>query len=172
MFKNGIKIKPLTISFGKDEHRFKWNTLDDHLTGGISSSTKEQGETFITYSGIIKNINNYSWSCLRSNEIIQDVSGYKGVKIKLKSDGRSYAFQVEYNKAWQDEKLSCVFQTIPDQWSVIDLKFDDFEHTKFSKDYSKKLNSSVLDRVLRYNFFVTDTITGSFKLEVAQLEFY
>jgi NADH dehydrogenase [ubiquinone] 1 alpha subcomplex assembly factor 1 len=172
MFKKVIKIIPSRISFGKDEPRFKWNTLDDKLTGGRSSSKIEKGESTIIYNGIIRGINNSSWSCLRSNKIDQDISSFSGVKIKLRSDGRPYAFQIEYNEAWQEVKLSCSFQTMPNQWNIVDLKFNDFEHIQFGDTSRKEINKSVLDHVLRYNFYVADKSTGPFSLEIDYIQFY
>ena len=172
MFRKVIKYIPSTILFGEDESRFKWNTFDDHLIGGRSLSLMEQRESVIKYSGTIKNLNNSSWSCLRSNKLDQDISGYKGLKIKLKPDKNTYSFQMEYNQGWQDEKCSCLIQAIPDQWNVVDLKFENFQHIQFGKNLKQDLNPSVLNHILRYNFYVTRKSTGSFNLEIEYIQFY
>lgn len=166
-----FKLIPTEITFGEDELRYKWNTLDDQLTGGKSSSRIKQSETFIRYSGTIRSINKSSWSCLRSNRIDQDLSKYKAVKLKINSDGRPYAFQIEFNEGWHDEKLSCVFQSLPNQWTTVHLKFEDFQHIKFTEKSTKILNHSVLNHVLRYNILVAENITGPFKLEIESITF-
>jgi hypothetical protein len=107
--KKAIKLIPTEIAFGSNQYRYRWLPFDDTATGGKSTSKSEVHQDHLTYSGIIRNINNSAWSCLRSNKIDQDVSTHNCIEIKLKTDGRPYAFEMEYNEgiqALEDESLA------------------------------------------------------------------
>ncbi|WP_213523647.1 CIA30 family protein [Nonlabens sp.] len=169
--KKAIKFTPKEIFFGMNQYRYRWITFNDTLTGGKSTSKLEQQQDWITYSGIIRNINNSAWSCMRSNKIEQDLSDYSLIEIKLKTDGRPYAFEIEYNEGWQNEKLVSMIYTLPHHWTTVQLPIHQFKHAKLRQILDKKLDESVLNHVLRYNFHVAEEITGPFQLDIECIRF-
>jgi hypothetical protein len=169
--KKAITSIPAEIAFGIHQYRYRWLPLDDKVTGGESTSKLELHHNRITYSGIIKNINNSAWSCMRSNKINQDLSTHTLVEIKLKTDGRPYAFEMEYNEGWQNEKLSFMIHTLPYHWTTVQLPIAEFKHIKFRQILDKELEKNVLSHISRYNFHVAEEITGPFQLEVEYIKF-
>jgi hypothetical protein len=169
--KKAITLIPKEIAFGIHQYRFRWLPFDDQVTGGRSTSKLKLHHNRIIYSGIIRNINNSAWSCMRSNKINQDISTYTLVEIRLKTDGRPYAFEMEYNEGWQNEKLGFMIHTFPYDWTTVQLPITEFKHVKFRQVLDKELDSSVLNQILRYNFHVAEEITGAFQLEVEYIKF-
>jgi NADH dehydrogenase [ubiquinone] 1 alpha subcomplex assembly factor 1 len=167
-----LKLTPTKINFSKDEFRYQWMPFDDSVTGGKSTSTVEIQDNHIVYKGEIKNVNNSSWSSLRSNRIHQDLSNYNNVEIRLKTDGRPYAFEMEYNEGWQHEKIGFMIHTLPNNWTTIHFPFTDFQHVKLGEIVKKAVDLSVLKDILRYNFYVAEQITGPFHLEIEYIKFY
>jgi hypothetical protein len=170
--KNNIKLLPAEIKFKKNEFRFRWLAFNDTVTGGRSNSIAEQHDNHITFSGSLKQLNTTAWSCLRSKKQDQDLSMCTSIAIKLKSDGRPLAFQMEYHEGWQDEKISCVIHPIPNQWTTVHLSIVDFHIVKFGEVSPIKLNPSVLRHILRYNFYVEGETSGPFKLEIESIHFH
>jgi hypothetical protein len=169
--KKAIKLIPTEITFGTSQYRYRWLTFNDTVTGGKSTSKLELHHDRVAYSGTIRNINNSAWSCLRSNKIDQDLSMYTLVEIRLKTDGRPYAFEMEYNEGWQNEKLGFMIYTLPYHWTTVQLPIAEFKHVKFRQILDKKLDSSILNQILRYNFHVAEEITGPFQLEIEYIRF-
>jgi hypothetical protein len=169
--KKAIKLIPTEIAFGSNQYRYRWLPFDDTATGGKSTSKSEVHQDHLTYSGIIRNINNSAWSCLRSNKIDQDVSTHNCIEIKLKTDGRPYAFEMEYNEGWQNEKLGFMIHTLPYHWTTVQLPIAEFKHVKLRQILDKELDRSVLNHILRYNFHVAEGITGPFRLEIESIKF-
>ncbi|WP_124980587.1 CIA30 family protein [Nonlabens xiamenensis] len=172
MLSKTIKITPEEIKFGRQELRYQWLPFDDKVTGGRSTSIVEQHENHTTYSGEIRHINNSAWSCLRSNKVIQDLSKYTSIEIKLKTDGRPYAFEMEYNEGWQHEKIGFLIRTLPNEWTTVHFPIADFQHSIFGEIQDKPVDLSVLDNILRYNFYVAERITGPFRLEIEYIKFF
>lgn len=170
--KKTIKLIPTEITFGTSQYRYRWLTFNDTLTGGKSTSKIELHHDRITYSGTIRNINNSAWSCLRSNKINQDLSTHSTVEIKLKTDGRPYTFEMEYNEGWQNEKLGFMIYTSAFHWTTLQLPIAEFKHIKLRQLLDKELDSSVLNHILRYNFHVAEEITGPFQLEIEYIKFF
>ncbi|WP_298956061.1 CIA30 family protein [uncultured Nonlabens sp.] len=166
------KLVPTEITFGKDQLRYQWLPFDDRVMGGKSSSIIEQHDDYITYRGIIRNINNSAWSCIRSNRIDQDLSPYTSIEIKLKTDGRPYVFEIEYNEGWQHEKIGFMIHTVPNNWTTVHFPIADFRRVKFGEMLPGEVDLSVLKHILRYNFFVAEAIVGEFKLEVESIKFF
>lgn len=166
------KLVPTEITFGKEQLRYQWLPFDDRVTGGKSTSIIEQHDNHITYSGTIRNINSSAWSCIRSNRIDQDLSKYTSIEISLKTDGRPYAFEIEYNEGWQHEKIGFMVHTLPDKWTTVHFPIADFQHVKFGEIVSHEVDLTVLKHILRYNFYVAEKIVGDFKLEVASIKFF
>jgi hypothetical protein len=169
--KKATKLIPTEINFGIHQYRYRWLTFDDKATGGKSTSELEYHHDRITYTGTIRNINNSAWSCMRSNKIDQDLSLYSLIEITLKTDGRPYAFEMEYNEGWQNEKLGYMIHTLAHHWTTVQLPIAEFKHVKLRKILDKELDTSVLNQVLRYNFHVAEEITGPFLLEIARIRF-
>lgn len=172
MMKKAIKLIPTEITFGRNQYRFRWLPFNDTATGGKSTSKLELHHDRIAFSGIIRNINNSAWSCLRSNKIDQDLSTHTFIEIKLKTDGRPYAFEMEYNEGWQNEKLFFMIHTLPFHWTTIQIPIAEFKHVKFRQVLDKELDTSVLKHILRYNFHVAEEITGPFQLEIEYIKFF
>jgi hypothetical protein len=171
MINNIIKLIPTEIKFGKNEFRYKWLTYNDTAIGGKSISKIEQYDNHLTFRGNLKYTNKAAWSCLRSKKQDQDLSMYTSIAIKLKSDGLPLAFQMEYQEGWQDEKISCVIHTIPDEWTTVHLSIVDFHPIRFGEIVPGKLNTSVLHHILRYNFYVSSEVSIPFRLEIESIQF-
>jgi hypothetical protein len=129
-----ITLIPTEIAFGIGQYRYHWLPFYDKVTGGNSTSKLKLHRKRISYSGIIRNINNSAWSYMRSNKEVQDLSMHSLVEIKLKTDECPYVFEMEYNEGWQNEKLGFMIHTLPYHWTTVQLPIAEFKHIKFKKN--------------------------------------
>lgn len=171
MLKHHIKVPDL-INLGTRDIKYSWNVFNDTALGGKSVGHITYYDDYICYFGEIININNTGFSRLQSNKLEYNLSKIQEIHLKIKSDGRPYAFEMEFNHGWQHEKLGQLFQSSrKDEWETVILKITDFKVVKFKEVIGSSYNSKLLRKILRFNFYVAEKIEGPFKLEIASISF-
>ncbi|ALM19780.1 hypothetical protein JCM19294_76 [Nonlabens tegetincola] len=163
---------PTEIKFGRNmEYRFKWTPLTDSLTGGKSTGKIIQHDHYVEFCGTIKSVNNSSWSMLRSHKLEQDLSEVKFIEIKLRTDGRPVAFEIEFNPGVQQEKYGYMIRMHKNTWKTIKLPINHFKRVLFHNIIPGEIDKENLKKVLRYNFYISDGIVGDYSIDVEYIKF-
>jgi NADH dehydrogenase [ubiquinone] 1 alpha subcomplex assembly factor 1 len=71
-----------------------WYVRNDSVMGGISSSQFRVQNGLLEFSGRIRLENGGGFAGLRTTSGRYDLSGFVGVRLRLRGDGKRYAFQV------------------------------------------------------------------------------
>ena len=145
----------------------RWNIVNDGVMGGLSSSDLEltESETAL-FSGFVSLDNNGGFASIRATFPSMDLSGYKGVTLRVRGDGRSYQLRFRMDGGFDGVAYMAEFETKRDEWMEIDLPFEGFRQT-FRGRIPR--GSGPLDpaRIRQMGFLIGDKIEGPFELEIA-----
>ncbi len=134
LFSLALAVHVTAFSCHADErplHRFDdrnaltgWQAVNDGVMGGRSSGGPVFSPNGLRFSGKLSLKNNGGFSSIRKSERL-DLSGFDGVRLKVRGDGRTY--QVRFNtdsrfRRWP-VSYSGSFETRADEWVVVDVPF-------------------------------------------------
>ena len=150
----------------------QWFAVNDNVMGGLSrggAQLVEQG--CLLFSGSISLENNGGFASIRSAPIDFSLAGYKGVKIRVKGDGRSYQFRLRSDRESDRVAFKQEFQTVADTWVELELPFVSFQPT-----YRGRVLSNVeplkAAEITQIGFLIADKKPGSFALIVDEISAY
>lgn len=148
----------------------KWRIVNDGVMGGLSRGTSVLTENDKLYfKGNISLKNNGGFSSTRTYQSKFNLKGYKGVKVRLKGDGRMYYFTSRANNKRMLAFWSPI-QTKPDQWMTVKIPFDSFYATSFGRKIpGMKLNKN---NITSFGLMLYDKKSGRFNIELDSIIAY
>ncbi|KQC33754.1 hypothetical protein AAU57_10750 [Nonlabens sp. YIK11] len=167
-------IKPEVILFGAQNQNITWHTFSDQVVGGLSKGDIIFHEDYLEFKGSLKPTLDRGWAGLRSKKEEHDLSDYKFIEIKIKTDGQPYHFQLEHNPAWQEDKLSVEIDIVANQWKVMHLEMADFKIYNTHKEYisRKPKLEHYLSEIQRYNILASHRKTTDFNFQIEYIRFH
>jgi uncharacterized protein YbjT (DUF2867 family) len=104
-----------------------WGALDDVVMGGVSSSSMVFGEGYAMFTGNISTANSGGFASVRTKNFSPEInlSGYTGIDLKVKGDGKRYKLFLRSDAAWDGVGYSYSFDTEADTWMNIKVPFSD-----------------------------------------------
>ena len=181
----GAEQGKILMDFGQIARDIKdtWGALDDIVMGGVSESEMRLVGNTAVFSGKVSTANSGGFASVRTRNLepILNLSGYNGIELRVKGDGKRYKFILRNADQWDSIAYSYSFDTIRDTWINVRVPFDALipafrakvveTASKFdpSKIYSLQLMLSKFeyDRDLNPNF-----TPGLFALEIASMKAY
>jgi len=102
-----------------------WGALDDVVMGGTSESKLQWTEAGALFTGNASTANSGGFASVRTRNFEEplDLSGYQGIRLHLKGDGKHYKFLIRGDRGWDSIAYSYSFDTIADQWMDVDIPF-------------------------------------------------
>jgi len=116
--------------------RPSFGPLDDVVMGGVSLSGfryedgagEKRGTPAGVFSGTVRVENNGGFASVRSKDVAWDLSGAKGIRIRVKSeDGNRYKLILRDDANWDGISWCKSFDTAPGKWTTVSVPFKDFE---------------------------------------------
>lgn len=150
----------------------KWRVVNDGVMGGISTSgVKVSDEGTVLFSGSVSLENNGGFASLRSQIDDYNFTGYEGLEIRLRGDGKIYGISMKETAYFTGLFYSLTFETKKDEWVVIKLPFKSFYYKYFGREIN---NSPVipLDKIKEVSFIISDKQEGIFSAEIDYLRLY
>lgn len=111
---------PLDLSFGP---------LDDVVMGGAS----ESGLVGTCWEGSVTTANNGGFAGVRSRAISLDLSACRGIRLRVKADGKRYKFIIRDDEDWNGVAWSHSFDTKDGAFVEVKVPFEKFVPTRFAK---------------------------------------
>lgn len=150
----------------------RWRLVTDRVMGGISDADleyeKDDRFNYICLKGNVSLENNGGFIqvalTLNKTGARFDAAGYRGVRLWVKGNGRSYYVQLRTNQTllpWQYYSASF---GAPSEWAKVELDFDEFK----PQGLSEKLNLNGLSRIA----IVAAKEAFEAEICVARIEFY
>ncbi len=166
-------LKPTEIYFGESVKSLDWIPFTDQVVGGASQAEIVQHEEFMELKGRVRKDLKSGWAGLRSKKQAQDLSGYKFIELKIKTDGFPYQFQLEHDLAWKNDKLSITIDIVANQWKVMHIEMADFRIFNTPKGIiDRKPKLELLECIYRYNILASREETKDFNFKIEYLKFH
>ncbi|QLE55799.1 CIA30 family protein [Nostoc sp. TCL26-01] len=160
-----------------------WGALDDVVMGGVSTSNMQLGENTALFAGNVSTANSGGFASVRTKNFEPpfNLSGYEGVKLRVKGDGKRYKLFLRTDTKWDGLGYSYSFDTIANTWINVPIPFNELVpvfRAKTVKDAPPIDSSRVNSWQLMLSKFEYDGAlnpqfsAGSFALELASIKAY
>ncbi|HLO84084.1 MAG TPA: CIA30 family protein [Nostocaceae cyanobacterium] len=160
-----------------------WGALDDVVMGGVSESNLQIIENSAVFTGNVSIANSGGFASVRTKNFSPpfDLSGYQGVKLRVKGDGKRYKIFLRTETAWDGIGYSYSFDTVADTWIDVTIPFREFIpvfRAKTVKDCPEIDTSRVRSFQLMLSKFEYDGALnpqfspGGFALQLASIKAY
>jgi len=162
----------------------EFGPLDDVVMGGASQSgfSLAPSKDFGVWSGTITTENNGGFAGVRSRAVTpaMDLSSFKGIRLRVKGDGKRYKLIVRDDYNWNGIAWAYFFDTSvdPADFEVVEAPWDAFVPTLFARRVPgvKLKPRSITTVQLTLSKFEVDTQlnpkfdTGPFRMELQSVE--
>lgn len=132
------------FDFTKESADFAaWGSLDDVVMGGVSKSQlvpvpseaedgakgeaeSDRGSRYqALFTGVVSTENSGGFSSVRTQNFEPpfNLSGYEGIRLRIKGDGQRYKFIARNSAGWDSPAYIYSFDTPPQQWCWVDVPF-------------------------------------------------
>ena len=148
-----------------------WRNIDDVVMGGVSSSRMRLEEGVAVFEGHLSLENNGGFASVRSEVVQQDLTGYTGVRVRVKGDGRKYQFRIHTGTEMDGPSYQMPFETVKDTWLEVDLPFSGFV-ASFRGRALPDHPPIDLAKIRTLGLLVADKQQGDFRLEIDWVRAY
>lgn len=149
-----------------------WRSIDDTVMGGVSRSrmsvTREGTGVF---SGELLLDNGGGFTSVRTFMSQVDLSGYSGLEVRVKGDGRIYQLRLRTNREFDGVAYRARFTTEDGSWTTVRIPFAAFEPTFRGRTVN---GAQTLDptRIRQLGILLSDSQEGEFRLELEWVRAY
>ncbi len=177
--------KQLLFDFTKPSTELKntWGAVDDVVMGGVSQSNIQLVEETALFAGNVSTANSGGFASVRTKNFTPpfNLSGYEGVELRLRGDGKRYKFLLRTEAQWDGVAYSYSFDTEANTWIDVRIPFADMVpvfRAKTLKDGSSIDASKICSFQLMLSKFEYDGelnpkfSPGGFTLQVESIQAY
>lgn len=176
--------KPI-FDFTKPSAELKtiWGAVDDVVMGGVSASSMQLVEDTALFAGNVSIANSGGFASVRTKNFDPpfNLSGYEGVKLRIKGDGQRYKIFLRTEDKWDGVGYGYSFDTVANTWIDIHVPFADLIpvfRAKTVKDAPPIEQSKICSFQLMLSKFEHDNALnpnfspGGFTLQVESIKAY
>jgi NADH dehydrogenase [ubiquinone] 1 alpha subcomplex assembly factor 1 len=113
------------VAFGADAA--KWHDISDPVMGGVSSSTMVAEDGVAVFAGVVSLEHRGGFASVRSAEGHHDLSGYDGLTVRVRGDGKRYGLRLRTAEAFAGVNYQADFTPAPGAWLDMKLPFAGFQ---------------------------------------------
>lgn len=103
-----------------------WPQINDGVMGGLSSGQMVAADGYATFQGNVSFDNNGGFSSVRSRPVIHDLSAFEGLTLRVRGDGKRYAFRLKTDASFDGVSYQVEITPPAGEWIEIDIPFGDF----------------------------------------------
>lgn len=142
-----------------------WPNVDDVVMGGVSSSRMRIENSIAIFEGKLSLDNNGGFASVRSNAVVQDLTGFNAVRLRVRGDGKKYQFRIRTSQSFDGASYQMTFDAENDLWKEIELPFSDFVATFRGRVLPDEppIDAS---KIKAFGFLIADKQAGPFRLEI------
>ena len=168
------KPEKVIFDFSTPDTGPSFKPLTDDVMGGISTaefSPKKSPGEFSSFTGNISLKNFGGFATVRSPEKPVDLTGFEGIEVRLRGDGKTYIFFIKSNQKDDGRQYQAWFTTEAGQWQDVRLPFSEFRpyYRGMKLRLWAKLNPA---RIQSMGFMIADKQDGAFALDVQTIGAY
>jgi monofunctional biosynthetic peptidoglycan transglycosylase len=170
---NQTKSKESIIFNFSEQNDYEiWRIVNDGVMGGISQSKMITGDSATAiFQGNVSLENNGGFASVRTEPRSYDLSGYEGIVIRVKGDGKKYQFRIRVDNQFDGVSYRTNFETNQGQWMIIHLPFMDFVPT-FRGRILEDEGPLSPQKIQQLGFLIADKQAGDFQLEIDWIKAY
>lgn len=107
------------------ELRQLWGAVDDVVMGGVSQSSLQVIEGMALFAGSVSTANSGGFASIRTRNLEKpvDLSGYEGIQLRVRGDGKRYKLFLRTQNTWDSLAYGISFDTEASQWLTLRLPF-------------------------------------------------
>ncbi|MCX7546938.1 CIA30 family protein [Xanthomarina sp. F1114] len=166
-----INSKNNIIDFGSRKDGQDWMIVNDDVMGGLSNSTMALTENSLIFRGELSFKNNGGFASIRSSDQNFDLSIYKTIHIKFRSNDRDFAFRLASSKVDSRINYKHYFSSETTDWEIMELKMNDFQQYNRGQITKTEVDVSKLNNIIRVGVMISDKKEGLFEIEIDTIEF-
>ncbi len=159
----------LIFDFKNTKDLSNWVVVDDGVMGGLSQgSIKMSAAGNAIFTGTVRLENNGGFSSMRYEFTLTEVSNFKGVKLRIKGDGKSFQFRI---KEKSSQRYSYIQNfTTSGEWETITIPFSQFyPGFRGSRLDIPKYSGKEMQAI---SILIGNKIEESFSLEIEKILLY
>jgi len=145
-----------------------WQTVNDGVMGGISSSRMVEADGVLTFKGELSLENNGGFASVR-RLVETDLSQVTGARLEVRGDQRTYQFRLRQNDRFDGVAWRAEFTTTA-EWQTVELSFDQFVPV-FRGRRVPDAGPVVAASIKQIGFLLADKTPGPFKLQIRSITF-
>lgn len=148
----------------------RWTSVNDVVMGGVSDSLMQVLEDGTgVFAGHLSLENNGGFASVRAPLPENDFTGYDGIVLRVKGDGKRYSFRVRTDMLFDGVVYRQEFDTVAGKWMDVELPFSDFKPSFRGRIVP---DAPPLDpsRIFQIGFLISEKQEGSFRLEVESID--
>lgn len=161
----------IICDFGESPASEFWEPVTDRVMGGLSDSEINVADSVGRFSGTVSLENNGGFSSIKSRKDLPDLTGYSGLRISIRGDGKDYQLRVSLENAEAGHGYKRDFATTTGEWLDMDLPFAEFvasNHGRLVED-APSLDTSKIEDI---SFLIAGGQSGEFTLEIKSVVAY
>ena len=145
-----------------------WVSIDDRVMGGVSSSEMVIEDGIGVFRGRVSEENNGGFASVRSLPGNYDLSAFDGVVVKVRGDGKQYAFRIRTTANFDGVSYQVRIRPEAGVWQELFLPFDQFEPVFRGR---KVEGHPPIDRsnIRTFGFLIADRQEGQFQIELISI---
>ena len=149
-----------------------WNVINDTVMGGVSRSRMSvTDEATGLFQGELSLENGGGFTSVRTFMSEVDLSGYAGLEIRVRGDGRIYQLRLRTNREFDGVAYRAPFTTENGSWTTVRVPFSAFEPT-FRGRIVKGTAPVDPSRIRQLGLLLADSQEGDFRLELEWVRAY
>ncbi len=162
----GKRQSEVHLKFVGDSTEPKWTEQNDNVMGGVSKGGAVVQDGVLSFTGSLSLENNGGFAQVRILNLGYDLSGKKGVKLRVMGDGRTYQLRLATDARHRGSRIaySVEFPTTANQWTEAEVRFADLKPSHHGDALDGP--PANLSQVEEMSFLIGDKREGPFSLKV------
>lgn len=143
-----------------------WLVVNDDVMGGRSAGAAAFADSVMTFAGTI-NTDGGGFASLRLPIVEGTLSGVESIRMRVRSDGRSYKLTMRDSLDGRDNRTSHqapIPSSATGEWDVVEVSLADLEANVFGR--SVETEPFVPELANRIGLMMSDGIDGDFAIDV------
>lgn len=160
-----------------------WGALDDIVMGGVSESSIRLIDNTALFTGNVSTANSGGFASVRTRnfESALDLTGFSGIQLRVKGDGKRYKLIVRSEAKWDGIGYCYSFDTVYNIWITVTIPFEQLIpvfRAKTVKDGSRLNTQTIYSFQLMLSKFEYDGALnpkftpGGFQLQLESVKAY
>lgn len=159
----------LLIDFTSDD-KTSWMIVNDGVMGGLSKGRGVETDNGVLFFGTVSLENNGGFSSFRGPYQRYDLSSFKEVSIRYRSNGIRLALQLNVDQRFYYPNFKTNLPS-SEEWTTITVKLADFKQYRLGYPTGGSFKEEDKTKVIRFGFITDEKRAGDFQFEVSSIEF-